>query len=146
LRGAGSSGTRPSSRSSPWAASPSWNWPTGLPPLFAGHLRGRAAIVSGGRRPVVLQFDADGGQTHEDTVDLDDRLRRTQGMLMDGYDEWEMLTILRREHGFELGPVFVREFTSEEADLSVIRWGMHEDVIEDPNDWADGDEHESRCT
>ena len=91
--------------------------------LFTGHVRGRPAIVCGGRQPVVLQFDSSGGQTHEDVLDLDDRLRKPPVYSWATCDEQEMLDVLRREHGFELGPLFVREFASEEADLSVQPWG-----------------------
>jgi len=53
--------------------------------------------------------------------------------------------VLRREHGFEPAPVFVREFASEEADLSVHLWGNYQDVIEDPDSRSDGDDHEETC-
>jgi uncharacterized protein (TIGR02996 family) len=113
--------------------------------LFAGNVRGRPAIVCGGRQPVVLQFDSSGGQTHEDVLDLDDRLRKPPVYSWATCDEREMLDVLRREHGFELGPLFVREFASEEADLSVQPWGNYEDVVADPDGRSDGDEHEEAC-
>ena len=113
--------------------------------LFAGRVRGRPAVVYGGRKPVLLQFDADGGQTHEDTLDLDDDLKLPPRYPGDTYDEDEMLAVLRRDHGFESAPAFVREFESEAADVRVFLWGNHEDVIEDPDARTDGDEHEEAC-
>ena len=53
-----------------------------------------------------------------------------------------MLAVLRRDHGFVPGPIFVREFASEAADLSVYLWGTYEDVIEDPDSRTDGGDHE----
>ena len=113
--------------------------------LFAGHVRGRPAVVCGGRQPTILQFDADGRHTAEDTLDLDDALKRPPRYSLATCDEQEMLDVLRREYGFELGPVFVREFASDEADLSVYLWGNYEDVVEDPDGRSDGDEHEEAC-
>jgi hypothetical protein len=92
-----------------------------------------------------LQFDADGRHTAEDTLDLDDVLKRPPLYSWATCDEQELLDVLRREYGFELGPVFVREFASEEADLSVYLWGNYEDVVEDPDGRSDGDEHEEAC-
>jgi len=113
--------------------------------LLAGRLRGRPALVCGGRPAFVLQFDADGGQTHEDPLDFGDRLPRPPGPRADEFDERDLLALLRREHGFEPGPVFVREFASEESGLSVRLWGNYEDVIEDPDSRSDGDDHEETC-
>jgi uncharacterized protein (TIGR02996 family) len=113
--------------------------------LLAGRLRGRPAIVCVGREVVALQFDADGKPTQEDTLELDRRLLRLPGSRPGMYDERELLTFLRRDHGFELGPVFVREFTSELADLRVHLWGNYEDVIEDPDGRSDGEDHEEAC-
>jgi uncharacterized protein (TIGR02996 family) len=102
--------------------------------LFAGNVRGRPAVLRTGRFPYLLQFDPAGGQTHEDPLDLDDHL-----------PESELLTVLRREYGFELGPAFVREFDSEEANLTVHLWGNYGDFIEDPDSQLDGDGHEGVC-
>ena len=110
--------------------------------LFAGRVRGRQAVFRGGRFPYLLQFDADGGQTHEDPLDLGDRLRRP----VEELDEREVLAALRRECGFEPGLVFVREFESEEAGLTIHLWGSYEDVVDDPDGRSDEDEHEKACT
>jgi hypothetical protein len=56
-----------------------------------------------------------------------------------------MFIALRRDIDFEPGPVFVREFQSEDPDLRVFLWGTFEDVIEDPDSSTDGDEHEEAC-
>jgi uncharacterized protein (TIGR02996 family) len=99
--------------------------------LFAGRVRGRPTVICAGRSPVILQFDADGGQTHEDILDLD--------------GEENLPPVLRRNLGFEPGPVFVREFESEQAELSVYLWGTHRQVIEDPDGRSDGDDHMDTC-
>jgi uncharacterized protein (TIGR02996 family) len=128
----------------PWARRFPLNGSVGQS-LFAGHIRGRPAIACGGRRPVMLRFDADGGLTHEDPLDVGDHLTTVPSSLADTYCEQELLSVLRREYGFVLGPIFVREFASEEADLGVHLWGMYEDVIDDPDGRSDGDEHEEAC-
>jgi uncharacterized protein (TIGR02996 family) len=99
--------------------------------LFPGRARGRPAVAHDANPPVLLQFDADGGPTHEDVLDL---------------DEGDALpAVLRRDFGFQPGPVFVREFESEQAELSVYLWGMYSEVIEDPDGRSDGDGHEETC-
>jgi hypothetical protein len=113
--------------------------------LLAGRMRGRPTLVAGGRQAVVLQFDPDGGQTDEDILDLDDQLPHPPGAGEGDFEEPDLLAILRRDHGFVPGPVFVREFMSEEADLLVHWCGDHNDVISDPDSRSDGDDHEETC-
>ena len=113
--------------------------------LVAGHIRGRPVVVCGDRRPVLLTFDAAGRLATEDVLDLDDRLRRYPAYAPETYDEGDLIAVLRREHGFEPGPVFVREFHSEAADLTVRPWGTYKDVVADPDGGTDGDDHEEAC-
>jgi uncharacterized protein (TIGR02996 family) len=113
--------------------------------LLAGRMRGRPTLVAGGERTVVLQFDSHGGQTHEDILDLDDLLPHPPGTGDGEFDDRDLLAVLRRDHGFIPGPIFVREFMSEEADLLVQLWGNYNDVIYDPDSRSDGDDHEETC-
>jgi uncharacterized protein (TIGR02996 family) len=118
--------------------------------LLAGHIRGRPALVTGSRQPSVYQFDADGGQTHQDALDLDDLLPSLPGARAEEFDERDLLAVLRRDHGFVPGPIFVREFAWEDAEesfqvLGIHLWGNYQDVIEDPDSRSDGDNHEETC-
>jgi uncharacterized protein (TIGR02996 family) len=113
--------------------------------MLAGRIRGRPTLVAGSRQPLALQFDTDGGHTHEDLFDLEDQLPHPPGASAEEFDERDLLAVLKRDYGFVPGPIFVREFVSEGADLSVHLWGNYQDVIEDPDSRSDGDEHEETC-
>jgi uncharacterized protein (TIGR02996 family) len=113
--------------------------------LYAGRMDDQPTLVYGDRRPVLCQFDTDGRLVNEETIDLSDQLDRPPPGSVRGYNEAELLTILRREYAFELGPIFVREFAAESLDLSVYLWGTYEDVVEDPDARSDGEEHEEAC-
>jgi len=113
--------------------------------LHAGRLEGQPTLVCGDRRPVLCQFDDDGQLTHEETLDLSDRLRPAPAGSVRKYAEAELLGILFHDFDFEPGPIFVREFASEQIDLSVYQWGTYEDVVADPDARSDGEEHEEAC-
>jgi hypothetical protein len=81
----------------------------------------------------------------EDVLDLDDQLSRPPGLPRGGYDEAELVGLLRREHGFQPGLVFVREFASDDADISIHVWWNYTDVVADPDGRSDGDDHEAAC-
>jgi hypothetical protein len=88
--------------------------------LRAGRLNQFPLLMTDGRRPVLLWFDEAGRPT--------------------GEEEWA-----DRLDGFRPGAIFVREFASELADLSVYLFGTHEDVIHNPDVAGDEGADEEAC-
>ena len=130
---------RPFARRFPLGANLGYN-------LYAGHLRqGGPVLVCAGRRPVLLHFDTDGRLVREEMLDLSTRLSRPGRFSWETYDPTELLTVLQRDYGFALGTIFVREFESRRADVSVFLWGTFEDTAADPDRQPEGDEHTEAC-
>jgi hypothetical protein len=125
----------------PWARRFPLNGQVGYG-LLAGRIRGRPVLVCGGRETAVLQFDPDGRQTQMDILDFDDRLPGGNG---EEPDEQHLLALLGRERGFQPGPIFVREFSTDGGEVAILLWGNYEDVISDPDSRSDGDDHEETC-
>jgi len=114
--------------------------------LYAGHLPdGRPVLVCAGRRPVLLHFDPAGFLAREEKLDLSNRLSRPGRFSWESYDPTELLDVLQRDFGFVLGPIFVREFAAETADVSVFLWGTYEETVADPDSQPEGDEHDEAC-
>jgi hypothetical protein len=105
--------------------------------LYAGHVPDGPVLVSAGLRLNLLRFNADGRMIQERALNLN-----TPGQAL---APRELLRLLRDELGFVPGPIFVREFEADDADLSVYLWGTYEDVVADPDARSDGDEHEEAC-
>jgi uncharacterized protein (TIGR02996 family) len=89
--------------------------------LIAGRRAGRPSLIVEATE-VLLSFDAAGRLIGEDAI------------------EPMPLTDFRR------GTIFVREFVSELADLTVYLFGTYEEVIEDPDRRLDGNEQEEACS
>jgi hypothetical protein len=77
-----------------------------------------------------------------DILDFDDRLPGGNG---EEPDEQHLLALLGRERGFQPGPIFVREFSTDGGEVAILLWGNYEDVISDPDSRSDGDDHEETC-
>ena len=113
--------------------------------LFAGRLPNGPALVYVGHRPCVVHFRPDGQVDWEAPFDPTAVSGRwsVPGSTNPAPESWP--EFLREEYGFEPGPIFVREFATDDGGLRVHLWGAYEDVVMDPDARSDGDGHEETC-
>jgi len=101
--------------------------------INAGHLPGgQPVLVTESNRPVLIHFDADGRMLREEQLDLTDKLFRPPPFSWEKCDAKELIEVLGREIGFVPGPIFVREFSADAADVGVCCWGIHEEAMQSP--------------
>jgi uncharacterized protein (TIGR02996 family) len=103
-----------------------------------------AGLICANLDPTFIKFDADGYREGELRLERM-KSNRSKHRHWPTLDDREMFKALQRDIAFEPGPVFVREFHSEDADLGVFLWGTCEDVIGDPDSHTDDDDHEEVC-
>jgi uncharacterized protein (TIGR02996 family) len=109
----------------------------------AGHLPGGETILTTeSKQPILMYFDADGHFEREEQLDLSTRLFRPPPYSWEDCDARELIEVLGREIGFVPGPIFVREFFSEVADVGVCFCDVHLDELAEPHttDPVEGEE------
>jgi uncharacterized protein (TIGR02996 family) len=112
----------------------------------AGYLPGgRTVLVAEGARPFLIHFDDNGVFVREEQLDLRDKLVKKPKYSWQGCDEQELIEVLGRDVGFRPGPIFVREFWANLAEVGITWWGLHEEVLAQPDDLTDPAEVEDVC-
>jgi hypothetical protein len=110
--------------------------------IDAGHLPGGQPVLAAeGKQPVIMFFDAQGRFLREERLDLRDKPVKPPAYSWEDCDVQELIGVLRREIGFEAGPIFVREFHAQQADVGVQCWDIHRDELSSPGT-TDPDEGE----
>jgi uncharacterized protein (TIGR02996 family) len=117
--------------------------------LFAGRLAdARQAIVAIDMRKdlVMVVFDSEGNATNVQRHSLGDVLVRHPGYPFQDYHEKELLKYLRREFGFELALIHVKEFSTDEG-LAVHLFPRHNiEILENLDDPQSDIDDEFRIT
>jgi uncharacterized protein (TIGR02996 family) len=102
--------------------------------LDAGRLPdGRQVLVAEERQPVLMYFDAAGTFLGEERLDLREKLSRPPLHSWNPCNIEELIEVLRRDIGFEPGPIFVREFLTELTEVGVLCWGIEEEELAAPH-------------
>jgi uncharacterized protein (TIGR02996 family) len=113
--------------------------------IYGGHLpSGQAVLVDERKQPILMYFDENGYFVREEQLDFRDKLVKPPPYSWEDCDGEELIELLIREIGFNPGPIFVREFYSELADVGVTCWGIHQEAVANPES-TDPDEAEDVC-
>lgn len=111
--------------------------------IDAGHVpSGQAVLIDEGREPVVMYFDDEGRLQREERLDLSEKLVRQPEYSGESCNVEELIEVLGDEIGFTPGPIFVREFSSELADVGISCWDQQIDEVAYPEttDAEEGEE------
>ena len=97
-------------------------------------------MVVEGKQPVLIYFDEEGRFLREEQLDFRNRMVKPPPYSWQDCDGEELIEVLKREIGFEPGPIFVREFHSERTDVGVLCWDTSYEPLPGSTDPVEGEE------